>query len=161
MAPSTLHDSILRPPILHILRAAGFHATRSAALDTLVDIASRYLILLASTTSSYTLLTNNYSIPTVTDLRMALQDVGALGPQIGNMEEQCRSEEDMRGVEVFVAWLGGDTNKEIRRIAGLDNVGGEVVEVENVVEREDYLTGMPSSSVHFYYECISNCLLQL
>ena len=142
MSSTALHNSLLRPPILHILRAIGFQATRPAALDTLVDIASRYLILLASTTASHALLNNNDSTPTLMDLRMALQDVGALGPQMGGMEEQNRGEEDMRGIEAFVDWLSGETNKEIRRIAGLARNEGEVVDVEPGTEREDYLTSI-------------------
>lgn len=48
-----------------------------------------------------------------------MQDAGALFPQISEMEEQLQGEEDMRGVNAFLAWCTGDVNKEIRRIAGL------------------------------------------
>lgn len=50
---------------------------------------------------------------------MALQDVGALFPQLSGMEEQARGEEDMRGVEAFIGWCMGNANLEIRRVAGL------------------------------------------
>jgi len=56
---------------------------------------------------------------TITDVRMAMQDAGALSPQISEMEEQIQGEEDMRGMEAFIAWCTGDAAKEIRRIAGL------------------------------------------
>ena len=36
------------------------------------------------------------------------------------MEEQVKGEEDMRGVESFIDWCTSDSNKEIRRIAGLE-----------------------------------------
>ena len=36
------------------------------------------------------------------------------------MEEQVKGEEDMRGIEGFINWCTGDSNKEIRRIAGLE-----------------------------------------
>lgn len=123
MSTSPLHLSLLRPPILHILRAAGFTSTRPSVLDTLVDLASRYLALLAAHTSRHALLRNpQQPAPpaiTVTDVRLALQDVGALYPQLGVMEEQVRGEEDMRGVEAFVSWCIGPGALEIRRIAGL------------------------------------------
>ncbi|KAL9114208.1 MAG: hypothetical protein Q9187_007500 [Circinaria calcarea] len=141
MSSNALHNSLLRPPVLHILRAAGFNATRPAALDTLVDLATRYISLLATTVASRAYSNHNEVTPTITDLRMALQDIGALGPQIGAMEEQCRGEEDTRGVDGFVEWLKGPANREIRRIAGLAATEGEVVDVEAGAEREDFLTG--------------------
>lgn len=141
MSSHALYTSLLRPPILHILRAAGFHATRPAVLDTLVDLAARYLALLATTTASHAMINHNEPTPTVMDVRMALQDLGALRPQISIMEEQCRGEEDMRGIEAFVMWVKGEGNKEIRRIAGLAREAGEVVDVEAMGEKEDFLAG--------------------
>lgn len=140
MAPNILQNSLLRPPILHILRAAGFHATRPAALDALVDIASRYLCLMASKTATHAFINHNDFTPTVTDVRMALEDVGALRPQLGSMEEQCIGEEDTRGMDAFLKWMTGEENKEIRRIAALLGTDGEV-DVEADVEKEDFLTG--------------------
>ena len=141
MSSHALYSSLLRPPVLHILRAAGFHATRPAVLDTLVDLAARYLALLATTTASHTILNHNDSTPTIVDVRMALQDVGALTPQISIMEEQSRGEEDMRGMKAFIHWMEGEGNKEIRRIAGLAGAEGEVVDIEAVEEKEDFLSG--------------------
>jgi transcription initiation factor TFIID subunit 3 len=143
MSPNTLQNTLLRPPILHILRAAGFQATRPAAVDTLVDIASRYLCLLASHTSTHASINHNDLIPTVTDVRMALEDVGALRPQIGAMEEQCSGEEDTRGMNAFLKWMMGEENKQIRRIAELLGTEGEV-DIEAGVEKEDYLTSNSS-----------------
>lgn len=157
MSSQSLHISLLRPPILHILRAAGFHATRPAVLDTLVDIASRYLILIASKTSTYALSNHNELSPTIMDVRMALQDVGALWPQISIMEEQARGEEDMRGIEGFIEWMKGEENQEIRRIAGLAPTPGEVVEIE-AEKREDFLTGSSPKSENLL-AAHSNCAL--
>ncbi|MCJ1249151.1 hypothetical protein MMC30_006374 [Trapelia coarctata] len=139
MSTSTLQNSLLRPPILHILRAAGFQASRQAAVDSLVDIASRYLCLLASQTATHAFINHNDLIPTVTDVRMALEDVGALSPQIGAMEEQSIGEEDTRGMNAFLKWMMGSENKEIRRIAELSGAEGEV-DIEAGAEKEDYLT---------------------
>ena len=143
MSSNALHDSLLRPPILHILRAAGFNATRPAALDTLVDLASRYIVLLASQTASHAFSNHNDVVPTVIDVRMALQDVGALRPQLGIMEEQSRNEEDTRGMDAFLKWMTGDESREIRRIAGMVGSEGDV-DVEVGGEREDFLTGKSS-----------------
>lgn len=125
MSTNSLHTSLLRPPILHILRAAGFTSTRPSVLDTLVDLASRYLTLLAAHTARHALL-RHPSLPhespdtiTITDVRLAFQDAGALYPQMSAMEEQVRGEEDMRGIEAFISWCTGPGALEIRRIAGL------------------------------------------
>jgi len=47
------HHHLLRPAIIHILRAAGFHSTRPSVLDTLTDLAARYLSLLAQRTAYF------------------------------------------------------------------------------------------------------------
>ena len=143
MSPNALYNSLLRPSILHILRTAGFHATRPAVLDTLVDIAIRYLTLLATKTASHASMNRNDPTPTLMDVRMALQDAGALYPQIGVMEEQCRQEEDLRGVKAFVDWMQGEVNHEIRRVAGLATTPGEpVVDIDSLeTSKEDFLTG--------------------
>ena len=161
MSTNPLHSSLLRPPILHILRASGFTSTRPSVLDTLVDLASRYLTLLAAHTARHALL-RHPSQPheptdtiTITDVRLALQDVGALYPQMSTMEEQVRGVEDMRGIEAFISWCTGPSALEIRRIAGLApepstatidlsaNAGlvGKSAAETMVVERpEDFLT---------------------
>lgn len=87
---------------------------------------------------------HNDSMPTtIMDVRMALQDAGALYPQIGVMEEQCRQEEDFRGVKAFVDWMQGEVNHEIRRVAGLATTPGEPVLDIDALEtgKEDFLTG--------------------
>ena len=142
MSSHELYSSLLRPTVIQILRAAGFQATRPAVLDTVVDVAVRYLLLLGQKTASYSLASHDDLIPTVSDVRAALQDVGAFRPQISAMEEQYRGTEDMRGVEAFLAWAMGDVNKEIRRIAGLVPSEGEVVALEPGEERQDFLSGM-------------------
>lgn len=140
MSSRDLHIALLRPPVLQILRAAGFTATRPAVLDTVVDLASRYLTLLASKTALIAQSNHNDLTPTIVDTRMALQDVGAFWPQISTMEEQVREEEDMRGIEGFLEWMKGEANREIRRVAGLLPSDGEVIGTE-LEERVDFLTG--------------------
>ena len=127
MSTDRLMLSLLRPPILHILRAAGFTTTRPSVLDALVDITSRYLLLLTQHTARHHLLRSPHASPihdtseiNITDIRLAMQDLRLLSPQISAMEEQVKREEDMRGIEGFINWCTGDINKEIRRIAGLE-----------------------------------------
>ena len=143
MSSNALHISLLRPPVLYILRAAGFHATRPDVLDTIVDLATRYLSMLAMKAAAHARESHNDSILTITDVRMALEDVGALQPQISAMEERITGEEDMRGVEAFVKWMKGEEHREIRRIAGFIDNEALVPGVDIPAGKEDFLTGMP------------------
>ncbi|KAK5138647.1 hypothetical protein LTR04_004321, partial [Oleoguttula sp. CCFEE 6159] len=143
-----LHASLLRPPILHILRAAGFHSTRPSVLDTFADLAARYLLLLASSTASHAASSHpEQACPSITDARMALADCGvfaptltaaeeawkealrrplweiggegALGEALREKERSRRDEEDVSDVRDFLNWIRGEQNREIGRIAGL------------------------------------------
>ena len=141
MSSHALYTSLLRLPIIHILRAAGFHATRPAVLDTLVDLAARYLTVLASQTAAHAYTNHNELSPTITDVRMALQDVGALWPQKTLLEEDIAGQEDMRGIEEFLAWMTGEEHREIRRIAGLEETEAGIVGINGPTEKEDFLMG--------------------
>ncbi|KAL2372949.1 hypothetical protein RJ035_002152 [Blastomyces gilchristii] len=144
MSAPNLYHTLLRPPVIQILRAAGFHSASPAVVDTLTDLTARYLILLASFTSDHA--NNSHDeipIPNLHDVIMALRDAGALKPQMSLSEEVLRGEEDMRGLEAFMAWFSGPVNKEIRRVAGFIPSEGDVVD-EDTLEKEDYLTGTSS-----------------
>ena len=141
MSSNALYTSLLRPPILHILRAAGFHAAKPAVIDTLVDLAARYLTLVASKAAAYSQENHNDLILTTTDMRMALQDVGALWPQKTAMEEHITGQEDLRGIEAFVKWMEGEEHQEIRRIAKLEDAEVPVAGTEGPAEKEDFLSG--------------------
>ncbi|KAK5681064.1 hypothetical protein LTS10_006824 [Elasticomyces elasticus] len=143
-----LHRALLRPAIIHLLRAAGFHSTKPSVLDTVTNIAERYLLLLASTTARYASLSHNDPIPTVTDVRLALAECGALIPAESATEEawreimrvpieemgkavprggearmraekRKRDEEDVRDVAEFKRWFDGKEHAEARRVAGM------------------------------------------
>lgn len=139
--PQSLHHSLLRPSVLHILRAAGYHSTRPSVLDTLTDLAARYMLLLTQSTANHAAL--NHSVPelaleiSITDVRMAMQDCGSLAPEKVMEQQEFDGQEDLRGVENFIAWAMGPANHEIRRIA-LE--GGEGA-------KEDYLTGESSRRI--------------
>lgn len=140
MSQREAYLALMRPCILHILRAAGFHAARPGAVDVLADLATRYLELLATKTAEYAELTHNGTLPTTTDARMAMQYAGLLKPELHPSEEQLYEDDDMRGISSLVTWFEGPQAKEIRRIAGVESDDG-AMNVEGDA-REDYLTAL-------------------
>jgi transcription initiation factor TFIID subunit 3 len=120
-SPPSLFHALLRPSILQILRSTGYHSTRPAVLDTLTDIAARYLALLCQKAASHAQHNHGESGDfTVADVRMALQDAGALGPQRVLTEDEWMGEEDVRGVEEFVRWFAGARMKEMMEFGNGD-----------------------------------------
>ncbi|KAF2436615.1 bromodomain associated domain-containing protein [Tothia fuscella] len=166
MSARTLHHSLLRPAILQILRASGFHSAKPSVVDTLTDIASRYILLLASKTLIYAHLNHNDSSPDITDVRMALVDCGLLTPTQTSSEEvwrellrkplsdvpernglrekeiKRRDGEDTSEIRDFVAWFSGEVHREIRRIAGLGQEEGLIMEGMDQEKPDDYVTAM-------------------
>jgi transcription initiation factor TFIID subunit 3 len=130
-SPQAIHHSLLRPCVLHILRAAGYHSTRPSVLDTFTDLAGRYMLLLANSAARHAEQNATNLELTIENVRMALQECGAIAPEKVLEDQIYDGEEDTRGVDAFLDWVMGSENGEIRRIA-LD--GGEDV-------KEDYLTG--------------------
>ncbi|KAF2226646.1 hypothetical protein BDZ85DRAFT_178749, partial [Elsinoe ampelina] len=154
--PHDLHAAALRVPILHILRAAGFHSTKPTVLETLVNLTERYILLLASSTADNALANHNSLIPDVTDVRMALTEAGVLLPVTSAAEEEWTEKlrkpledydtHDVADVKEFKDWVTGDKYKEIRRIAGMlpdasTSVAGQGrVAGEGGGVQEDFLT---------------------
>jgi transcription initiation factor TFIID subunit 3 len=163
MSSDELFRNLLRPAVLHILRASGFHFGKPSAVDTVVDITVRYISLLAERTAYNAYSNHNDSTPTITDIRMAMQDCGLLVPTMTageeewkqilrkpldfyneesgarRLEEQRRDAEDTADVKEFVEWVKGDQNKEIRRIAGtLKPLPTGPADLDEL-EMEDYL----------------------
>jgi len=103
-------------------------------LDTLTDLAARYMFLLAQTTATHASVNHNepeLSLEiSIQDVRMAMQDCGALIPERVMVEQEFDGLEDTRGVDAFVAWAMGKANQEIRRVAMEGSDGA----------KEDYLT---------------------
>jgi transcription initiation factor TFIID subunit 3 len=89
------------------------------------------MLLLAKTTADHALDNHEELEIAIEDVRMALQDCGALGPEKLLEDQIFEGKEDMRGVEAFIAWADGSMNKEIGRIALEGGDDG----------KEDYLTG--------------------
>ncbi|KAK0630134.1 hypothetical protein B0T17DRAFT_607177 [Bombardia bombarda] len=118
--PPFLFHTLLRPAVLQILRAAGYHGAKTAVLDTVTDLAARYFYHLCELTAMYAGHNNGGEedlTPTIVDVRMALQRSGALLPERHEDSQAFRSVEDMRGLEEFLTWVTGPVNREIKRVA--------------------------------------------
>lgn len=121
--PQAVFHALLRPSIIQILRATGFHSAKPAVVDSLTDLAARYLEILCEDTSRHASANTgefDYTgtvTPTIVDLRLALQDVGAFLPEHDFEEQDYAEKEDTRGVDEFIGWATGPRNENIRRIA--------------------------------------------
>jgi transcription initiation factor TFIID subunit 3 len=139
--PQSLHHSLLRPCVLHILRAAGYHSTRPSVLDAFTDLAARYMYALAQSTANHAAVNHTELEISIQDVRMAMQDCAVLVPEKMLVDQEFDGEEDTRGVDAFLAWAMGKANREIRRVA-LE--GGDGLQ-------EDYLAGTSSHKVSFFH----------
>lgn len=131
--------------MIYILRAAGFQLTRSSVLDTVVNLAARYLMVLASATArNWAVHGDGEREPQLEDVRRAMEECGLLRPQLHVTDEDWEGDEDTRGVEAFVDWFMGDANREIQRIAGMgkgaDTDGLGNVQVDGFTNGMDFLT---------------------
>ena len=125
--PTALFHAYLRPSVLQILRATGYHGTSPAVLDTVTDLAARYLSLLCEKTAARA--NHHYGDAgdfTLVEIRLALEEAGALLPQTVATEQEWRGQEDVRGVEEFVRWFTGPRMREIMEFAKGD---GETVDM--------------------------------
>ncbi|KAK3362155.1 hypothetical protein B0T24DRAFT_684361 [Lasiosphaeria ovina] len=116
--PPSLYHSLLRPAVLQILRATGYHGAKTSVLDSMTDLTGRYFLHLCRLTALYAAHNGvEDATPTIVEVRMALQHAGALLPEKTEEEQDFLGVEDMRGVEAFLEWVQGPTNREIKRIA--------------------------------------------
>ncbi|KAI1131674.1 hypothetical protein F5Y10DRAFT_43579 [Nemania abortiva] len=140
--PSEIHLALLRPAILQILRAQGYYASTPGTIDCLTEIAGQYLYTIAKRTAENAT-TNNYlgppGTPDVVDVRLALEDCGALPSSVtptppakrrrlshadamdsdGTLHEYDDEVEDTSGVDEFIRWAMGRKNQRIRKVAGV------------------------------------------
>ncbi|CCE35341.1 related to TAF(II) complex (TBP-associated protein complex) component [Claviceps purpurea 20.1] len=151
---SAFFHALLRPSILQILRATGYHSARPSVIDSLTDIAARYLTALCLSTASHAVHNHgdagDYSL---VDVLMALQDVGAVQPakkramgltwqdsEKGGQKEEGDGDEDEDDdcaeegwvVDEFVEWFAGQRMRELMLIGRGD---GEI-------EATDYLSAL-------------------
>ncbi|GAB1311074.1 Transcription initiation factor TFIID subunit 3 [Madurella fahalii] len=105
--PPPLFHALLRPAVLQILRATGYHGAKTSVIDSVTDLAARYFLHLCQLTARYaTHNGNNHddlsldlglglvpesehpAAPTIVDVRMALQRAGALLPERSQVEQE-------------------------------------------------------------------------
>jgi transcription initiation factor TFIID subunit 3 len=91
------------------------------------DLAARYLSTLCEKTADHAV--HNHGDAgdfSTVDIRMALQDLGALLPEALPVQQEWLGEEDLRGVEEFVKWFSGQRMKEIMDFAKGDGENDEI-----------------------------------
>ncbi|CAM1507069.1 Fc.00g067100.m01.CDS01 [Cosmosporella sp. VM-42] len=139
--PPSLFHALLRPSILQVLRATGYHSTRPAVLDSLTDLAARYLSMLCQSTAAHATHNRGDSADfTLVDVRLALQDAGALMPERVFTEEMFTGEEDLRGVEEFVRWFAGQRMKEMMEFGNGDGES-DATDYLNALKKKHSKTG--------------------
>jgi len=134
--PPTLFHSLLRPVVLQILRAQGYHGARTSATESLTDLTARFLYALSEATANH-MVHNGHAEPDIVDLRLAMEDCGILLPDVVFEQEEFRGVEDTRPVDDFVLWAAGPKVREMKRVA----LDGE--------EDTDYLNSM-RALIHSY-----------
>ncbi|KAI0438100.1 hypothetical protein F4803DRAFT_555347 [Xylaria telfairii] len=140
--PSEIHLALLRPAILQILRAQGYYASTPSTIDCLTEIAGQYLYTIAKRTAEHATMNNCVGppgTPDVVDVRLALEECGALCPSASleppakrrrlshsdtvdndeTLREGDDEVEDTSGVDEFIRWATGRKNQRIRKIAGV------------------------------------------
>ncbi|KHN95314.1 Bromodomain associated domain protein [Metarhizium album ARSEF 1941] len=111
---SAFFHALLRPPILQILRSTGYHSAKPSVVDSLTDIAARYLTTLCEKTASHAIHNQGDAADyTIVDVRLALQEVGALLPEKTATEQAWLGKEDTTGVDDFIGWFSGERMTEL------------------------------------------------
>ncbi|KIE02002.1 Bromodomain associated domain protein, partial [Metarhizium majus ARSEF 297] len=111
---SAFFHALLRPAILQILRSTGYHSAKPSVVDSLTDIAGRYLAVLCEKTASHAIHNKGDAGDyTIVDVRLALQEVGALLPEKTATEQSWLGEEDTTGVDEFIEWFSGQRMTEL------------------------------------------------
>ncbi|PHH64186.1 hypothetical protein CDD81_4933 [Ophiocordyceps australis] len=114
------YQDLLRPVVLQILRAAGYHATRLGVVDWLTELMGRYMSRVCQQTAMHAL--HNHGDDLLLDglevdmsaVRAALDDMGALLPRSTGASG---GEGEGGGVEEFVRWFEGGRNRDLMEAA--------------------------------------------
>ncbi|KAJ8603895.1 hypothetical protein MRB53_042030 [Persea americana] len=142
-----LHRSLLRPAVIHILRAAGFHSCRPSVLDVVTDLCARYLFLLGSKTVQHVYdRTAPQSVsdddtpemiegPTVTDIRLVLNSVSFFTSTSTPVEDEWH--ESLR--KPLSSFPEGVRDKERKR--------RDVEDTKDVQEFVDWMTGPVNAEI--------------
>lgn len=147
--PATLFHAFLRPCILQVLRATGYHAARPVVIDTFTELAARYLLSLCHATTAHAL-NNNSSVAavaaadaaaeadeeapphdppinpsiTIVDVRMALEEAGAFAIKERFLEpdqgtEQRRQHEQLHQEQRNFI-VGADRDRTAEDVRGVE-----------------------------------------
>ncbi|QUC18297.1 uncharacterized protein UV8b_02538 [Ustilaginoidea virens] len=138
---TAVFHALLRPAILQILRATGYHSAKPSVVDSVTDIAARYLSVLCESTASHAI--HNHGDAgdyTITDVRMALHDAGAFQPEKVATEEAWLGEEDVGGVEEFIEWFSGQRMRELMDI-GIGDGESDATDYLNALKKKHSKTG--------------------
>ncbi|KAK1600545.1 bromodomain associated domain-containing protein [Colletotrichum navitas] len=167
--PPLLFHALLRPAVLQILRATGYHAARPVVLDAVTELAARYMYALCQATARHAADNNpDGEVPGIVDVRMALQELGAVPPDdvlaegrgtilgeildsgdlamttaLADVARERERVEDTRGVDEFIKWFSGPRNKTIREAAVGDGEL-ELGDYLNVLKKKHSKTGEDS-----------------
>lgn len=141
-----LHHALLRPVVLQIMRAQGYHSSTPATVDAFTSLVAKYMMTISYRVAKIAVSRDENGIsciPDITDVRMALEDCGAFMPNKEFTEQIYYGKEDTRGVDSFIQWAMGPKNARIRKVAGLDKPTAGVPEIEGAEEPKetDYLSG--------------------
>ncbi|KAI1083334.1 hypothetical protein F5B20DRAFT_460611 [Whalleya microplaca] len=142
---SEIHHALLRPAILQMLRAQGYYASTPGTVDALTELAGNYLSMIARQTALHAASNNTATLaPDLVDVRLALEDCGALWPEREFVAQQLAGEEDTRGVDEFVRWATSRKNLRIRKVAALDKPSAGTAEEggEEEIRETDYLNAL-------------------
>ncbi|KAH8675672.1 Bromodomain associated domain protein [Xylariales sp. PMI_506] len=143
VTPKQFHDSLMRPAVFQILRAQGYSAARPGVIDAITELAGDYMFRLAEKVARNAEHNNPVDCqPTVRDMRMALEDVGAMSAPNWFMAQDCEGGEDLRGVESFTRWFSSEKNAKIARVAEAFQQTGDLLPApdEERVKEIDFLT---------------------
>ncbi|KAK9235948.1 hypothetical protein V1525DRAFT_380530 [Lipomyces kononenkoae] len=158
MPPPSPHDqmsselfySFLRITTAQVLRASGIDRCPPSVLDTLTDLAIRYMTLLSTRAASYAALCGRKE-PDVGDIRMAMETIGGLRPMHmldelpdGDWDEDAEDE----GLQRFIEWCY-NTTKEFSTVTGGEELIDGLLKKQSKISQEDRFRGTildPSSA---------------
>ncbi|KAK1999172.1 bromodomain associated domain-containing protein [Colletotrichum falcatum] len=150
--PPLLFHALLRPAVLQILRATGYHAARPMVLDAVTELAARYMYALCQATARHAADNNpEGEAPGIVDVRMALQELGAVPPDdvlaegrgtiLGEILDSIEGGvEGPAGMEAAaVAREGPDTEGDFAMTTALADVARERERVEDTRGVDEFI----------------------
>ncbi|KAJ8097993.1 hypothetical protein POJ06DRAFT_214578 [Lipomyces tetrasporus] len=139
---SELFYSFLRITTAQILRASGIDRCPPSVLDTMTDLAMRYMTLLSIRAAKYAALCGRKE-PDVGDIRMAMEATGGLRPMRILDEFPDEDKDDLaedEGLQRFIEWCYNAT-KEFNTVAGGEELVDGLMKRQSKVSQEDRFRG--------------------